>query len=109
MLMATDHHLQNAGRDVRDCLVVREVEDELLVLDTRADQVHQLNRSASLIWRLYSDGASTAEIAERLASEFEVSVETAQRDTEETLSRLRALSLIERGKKDDVFAGAEME
>lgn len=85
--------LGDEGR-LRADLMVREAEDELLVLDPRADQVHQLNRSAALIWRLHGEGASLEEIADRLASQFEVSAERAKEDVEETLLRFRALSLI---------------
>ncbi len=85
--------LGDEGR-LRADLMVREAEDELLVLDPRADQVHQLNRSAALIWRLHGEGASLEEIADRLAAQFEVSAERAKEDVEETLLRFRALSLI---------------
>ncbi|MBE2195914.1 MAG: PqqD family protein [Rhodospirillales bacterium] len=75
-------------------LVVREVGDELLVLDTEGDLVHRLNPSATLIWRWSSAGASIQEIVKKLATMFEVSAETAKRDAEEMVTRLRELSLI---------------
>ncbi len=60
-------------------LLFREVGDELLVLDTESDQVHQLNSAATTIW---------------LASEFDVGEDAAKRDVDETLERLRTIGLV---------------
>jgi PqqD family protein of HPr-rel-A system len=75
-------------------LLVREVEGEVLVLDPVSDRVHQLNASASLIWRMCERGSDVAEIAEALTIEFEVDSKSAAKDVEDTLSALRALNLL---------------
>ena len=75
-------------------LLVREVEGEVLVLDTEADQIHQLNTSASMIWRLHAEGMAANEITIALVSEFDIDHDTADRDVEAALARFRELHLI---------------
>jgi len=75
-------------------LIVREIEGEIVVLDTSSNFVHQLNRTASMIWRMQAEGASAEEIASALTCEFAVDEATAQSDVEETLCSLRALKLL---------------
>ena len=77
-----------------DGLIVRASGDELLVLDTRADRIHQLNATASLIWSHLEAGSADAEIAESLAADFEISVEQARVDVAAALSRFRELGLL---------------
>jgi hypothetical protein len=38
----------------------REVDGEIILLDTESNLVHQLNKTASLIWRKCQEGASSA-------------------------------------------------
>ena len=75
-------------------LLVREVEGEVLVLDTEADLIHQLNASASIIWRLHAEGMAANEIAIALVSEFGIDEDTANRDVDVALARFRELQLI---------------
>ena len=75
-------------------VMVREVDRDLLLLDTEAEYIHQLNHTASFIWRS-CDGTSSAEdIAGLLAKEYEIEKHVALRDVVETLSSLRALNLV---------------
>jgi Coenzyme PQQ synthesis protein D (PqqD) len=80
-----------------DWIMVREIDSEFLVLDTLSNQIHQLNRTASFIWRMCDEGAMRETIASALASEFAVDEETALNDVVETLSKLRALNLLADG------------
>lgn len=84
----------NTGRR-KDGLLVREVDGEVLVLDAEADRIHQLNASASLIWRLHEGGADAAEIASSLAIEFDLDKHRADTDVKAALEQFRALKLID--------------
>lgn len=75
-------------------LMVREVDGEILVLDTVQDLVHQLNASASLIWRMHHQGADPEQIAASLSETFEVDPATARADALQTLARLGGLGLL---------------
>ena len=84
----------NTGRR-KDGLLVREVDGEVLVLDAEADRIHQLNASASLIWRLHEGGVDAAEIASALAIEFDLDKHRADTDVKAALEQFRALKLID--------------
>jgi len=75
-------------------LLIREVDGEILVLDSIADQIHQLNESASMIWRLYAAGTDVPEIVETLASKFDVDKDVVERDVATALARFRELNLV---------------
>ena len=75
-------------------VIARESGDELLVLDSSADRIHQLNATARLVWAHLEAGCADDEIAESLAAEFDVSVEQARVDVAAALSRLRELGLM---------------
>ena len=49
-----------------DGLIVRASGDELLVLDTRADRIHQLNATASLIWSHLEAGSAQDNLPTRV-------------------------------------------
>ena len=78
-----------------DGLMVRDVGDEVLLLDIESNQVHQLNSTASFIWRNCDDGRSAEEIAILLASEFDVEEDSAREDVTRTLRLLRELNVLE--------------
>jgi hypothetical protein len=75
-------------------VIVRDVDREVLLLDLESNQIHQLNQTASFIWRSCDEAPSTEEIAKLLVQEFDVEEHVALRDVIETLGRLRALNLI---------------
>lgn len=77
-----------------DSLMVREIDGELLVLDMRSSQIHQLNRTAGFIWRMCEGGATPQIIAAALVNEFAVDEETALEDAAKTLTRLQSLNLL---------------
>lgn len=80
-----------------DSLIVREVEGEILALDTQSNLIHQLNRTASFIWRKCETGAAVADIVCAYAAQYGVDADTAKKDVAETLDRLRSLNLLANG------------
>ena len=68
--------------------------EELLLLDTVADRIHQLNATAGLIWSKLEQGDSEADIAQTLCNEFDVSAEQARADVEATLRQFREQGLL---------------
>ena len=75
-------------------LVARDVDGEILILDTVSDRVHQLNQSASLIWRCIERELSPQDTAKELAEAFGLGSDQAQRDVNDAISQLKALNLI---------------
>lgn len=75
-------------------MMVRDLDSDLLILDTEADQIHQLNQTATFIWRHVEEAPSPERLAGLLAEAFDVDEQVAQTDVLETLKRLRALNLV---------------
>ena len=75
----------------RSDLEIRLLEGELVILDMPGGHVHRLNATASLIWNQCDGRSTSAEIAARLAAEFEVASGDALDDVLRTLAELRRL------------------
>jgi hypothetical protein len=75
-------------------LLVRDIGGEIVMLDTRSNQVHQFNRTASVIWRMWEAGGTPETITSLLCREFTVDEQTARIDVVETLSRFQSLGLL---------------
>jgi coenzyme PQQ synthesis protein D (PqqD) len=78
----------------REGILAREVVDDMLLLDTESGEIHQLNETASFIWRNCEEALSIEGLAAVLASAFDVSHDVATRDVAEALRRMRALNLL---------------
>lgn len=78
-----------------DAVMVREVNGEILVLDNRSSQIHQLNGTASFIWRSCRQGASVPDTAAAFAQAFGVDDDTARCDVAQTVEQLRVLNLLQ--------------
>jgi hypothetical protein len=76
-------------------VLIREVDDEILILDTHSDQIHQLNETAAFIWRRFDESPSTDGLAQLVAFEYSVDAQVARKDVVEALERLRVLNLIQ--------------
>jgi hypothetical protein len=77
-----------------DGILVREVVGDILLLDTETGLIHQLNETASFIWRNCAEAVSVQAIAELLANTFDVEQDTALRDVTEAVRRMRELRLV---------------
>jgi coenzyme PQQ synthesis protein D (PqqD) len=72
----------------------REIEGEVVVISPEDSVLHELNATASFIWK-QSEGAQTLEqIAVRMTEEFEVDRETALQDTVELANHLAGKNLL---------------
>jgi hypothetical protein len=72
----------------------RIVEGEMVVMDKESEQIHQLNQTASFIWQLCDGEHDRQQIAEELATAFQVDTETAQQDVADTLEKLEEIGLL---------------
>ena len=88
-------------------VLVREIDGELVILDRGRGVVHQLNGTATLVWK-HCDGARTvSDIAEALSRAYDVSVDIAERDVAATVRQLAELHLLAdtEGSRDAVPQG----
>jgi Coenzyme PQQ synthesis protein D (PqqD) len=82
----------------RPDLSVRVVEQETIILDREANQVHQLNATASLVWQRCDGRHSAVQIAEALTGAFYVDLETARAAVVTALRRFAELGLLRPGR-----------
>ena len=76
-------------------VLVRELDGELVILDSRSNQIHQLNETAAFVWKAARTGNSLAAIASSLTNSFVVDPETAVADSTRTLQELEGLGLLD--------------
>lgn len=72
--------------------------DTTVLLDVNGGVYYTLNEVGGRIWELVGVGESVAEIVERLAGEFEATVEVLAADTAAMVERLLGARLVERAR-----------
>jgi hypothetical protein len=75
-------------------LSVREVDSEVIVLDRQANQIHQLNYTASFIWRRCDGRHSTDDIIREFTECFGVAPDVARDAVVASVRQLDALGLL---------------
>lgn len=74
-------------------LAWREIDGETVIISPEDSLVHELNETASLIWK-YVEGKTLQELAERVSAEYEVSLEVARADVDELVIALQQKRLL---------------
>lgn len=94
--------METSERDIaakpRVDLAVEYIDDELVVLDKKLGQIHQLNSTASIVWKGIAAGNSSRTIATGLVERFDVPADTAKTDIEKVIDQFRTLKLLESGQ-----------
>jgi predicted transcriptional regulator len=65
-----------------------------MIISPEDSVLHELNATASFIWKQATGERTARAIAEMLASEYEVAPETALTDTEELIAHLMGKNLL---------------
>ena len=78
----------------RSDVVVREIEDEILVLDGQSGKVHQFNPTAGFIWACCDGESSVIDITSRLAAEYNVPAASVAPDVASTIGKFQELGLL---------------
>lgn len=79
----------------RTDVTTRDINGEILILDRKNEDVHQLNSSASYVWQNCDGQVSVRDIAVAMAKDFSIDFEVAEKDVNELIGKLRALGLLE--------------
>lgn len=78
-----------------DRLEWREVEGEIVALDTAASEYLAVNRTGAVLWPLLAAGTTREALASALAGSFDVAPEAAAGDVDRFLAELEARGLLE--------------
>jgi hypothetical protein len=76
-------------------LAWREVEDEVIVLDTKGSLYASINRSGRLLWLRLGEGASLEQLTDVLVESYGMDRAAAAADAEAFVSSLRTQELLE--------------
>jgi hypothetical protein len=79
----------------RGDLGVRQVGEELIVLDRRSNRVHQLNVTAGFVWQRLDGRHTVEQIVDELVAAFGVERQIADRDARRVLAELSQLGVLE--------------
>ena len=74
-------------------LAWRAIDGETVIISPEDSLVHELNETASLIWK-HLEGKTLQEVAERVSAEYEVSLEAARADVDELVNALEQKRLV---------------
>ncbi len=83
-------------------LAWREIEGEVVIISPQESMLHELNSTASFIWKQLNGKRTTEEIAGLLAQEFEIPVDQALADTEELVRQLQEKQLLSTAVRVDM-------
>jgi len=75
-------------------LAWREIDGSVVIISPERSMVHELNPTASFIWKKVDGKRTTDEIAEQVAAEFDVTRESALADIHELAESLAANQLL---------------
>ncbi len=75
-------------------MLFRQVDEEWVVYDPAANELHVLNLSAALVWSHCTGENAPAEIAEALQAAYGLEQARAQADVEATLARFQKAGLL---------------
>jgi hypothetical protein len=75
-------------------LAWREIEGNVVVISPGDSMVHELNETASFIWKQANDGRNLTEIVRSLSDKYRVDAAQARNDAEELLAALSKKGLL---------------
>jgi|RhiMetdeSRZDD1v2_1073273.scaffolds.fasta_scaffold1537401_2 hypothetical protein len=78
-------------------LSVRLVDGEAVIYDRQGGLIHQLNYTASIVWRQCDGNSTITDIVQQIAHEFDVELEVARQDVLTILGQLHQLHLLKFG------------
>ena len=85
-------------------LAWREIDGEAVIISPEDSHVHELNETASLIWKNADGKHSADEIARVVAESYDVGLAAAKADVEELIEALSTKGLLARTGKQEVLA-----
>jgi hypothetical protein len=86
-------------------LAWREIDGEAVIISPEDSYVHELNETASLIWKSADGEHSADEIAQAVAKSYDVGLAEAKADVDELIDVLSAKGLLVAPQTREVLAG----
>lgn len=77
-------------------IIWRRIDNEIVIIKDDGLSNHVLNSTAASIWEMCGSGCEVGDIVSGLCERYDVSVDDARADVEDTLARLVEAGLLER-------------
>jgi hypothetical protein len=77
-----------------DALAWRKIDNELVAVDIAASQYLSANQAGAMLWQMLAEGATPAQLAERLVECFGISSEQARTDVDVFVQDLETRGLL---------------
>ena len=85
-------------------LAWREIEGEAVIISPEDSHVHELNETASLVWKRADGKHSADELARVVVESYDVGLAAAKADVDELIEALSVKGLLVRPEKQEVLA-----
>ncbi|MFZ0211097.1 MAG: PqqD family protein [Candidatus Acidiferrales bacterium] len=82
---------------VNPLLAWREIDGRVVIISPEDSIVHELNETASFMWKLIDAGCDANQVAKLLQDEYDVDLSAAEADTRQFLASLRGTGLLAGG------------
>jgi len=76
-------------------IIAREVDGETILLNEKKEQIHQLNHTASFIWKSCNGKNTIDDIVKLLKEEFQTESGDIETDVNNTIASFKKLNLLE--------------
>ncbi|MCS7150796.1 MAG: PqqD family protein [Endomicrobia bacterium] len=76
-------------------IAYREIAGNIYIVDSKNSLLHQLNETATFIWRCLLSGKNLEEIVHKVCLEYDVEPEIARHDVEEIVTEMINKGLVE--------------
>lgn len=81
---------------MKENIIPTEFDEELILYDTERDEVHVLNSTARLIYKLLEEGKSPSQIEQIVAASFEKATgQSVRQDIDDCLEELRKKGIVD--------------
>lgn len=90
----TDAPRTPAALTLRPDVVFRRLDEGGVLVNLATNQIYELNETATKIWEMLRDSEGTEWLVSRLAEEFDVDPDTADREVKTLIADLRSEGLL---------------
>jgi len=84
------------ARRLKPDVVFRRLDEGGVLVDLATNQIFELNHTATRVWELLGESQAPTSIADQLAAEFDVDIETAAEQIRSLLHDMESEGLLER-------------
>ncbi|HOJ85426.1 MAG: PqqD family protein [Elusimicrobiales bacterium] len=80
---------------ISDKIIWREIEGEIFIIDPSNEKIHELNETASFVFKSIDKGLDRKKIAEKILSNYDADKRTLEKDLEDLISEFKDKGIID--------------